>query len=168
MSEFGTGLRAHLGHERPLQSSPAPTDEEAPAAVPSPVEQELEQRLVYLLAAEAALDERERRFALREETLATERARLDAEEERLGAERRRLDELGPTGDVRELMRRRTAQHADLVWGSFEDALRSDDLALRLAAARALVGDLFAAGGHDGTVADAFDELAQIRQRRLGG
>ncbi len=165
MSDFGTGLRAHLGHEPEGEPAVARVDEEAPAEL-SPVEQELEQRLVYLAAAEAALVERERLVAAREDAAEAGLAALAEEEERLTGERRRLTEIGSAGDVRELLRRLAAQHADLLWGSFEDALRSEDLELRLLAARTLVGDVYS--DHGAPVEHAADELARIRQRRAGG
>jgi hypothetical protein len=165
MNEFGTGLRAHLGHEEPLAPAVLPVEEEAPPE-PSAAEKELEQRLAYLAAAEAALVERERQIAEREGAAEADLALLAEEESRLAEERRLLDDLGPTGDVRELLRRRAAEHADLLWRSFEDALRSDDLELRLLAARTIVGELYPADGRP--VEDAVDELARIRQRRLGG
>lgn len=165
MNEFGTGLRAHLGHEEPHEPAP-PAHEEEAQPERSPVEQELEQRLAYLAAAEAALEQRERQLVEREHTAEAELSMLAEEEQRLAAERQRLDDLGPNGDVRQLLRQRAAQNADLLWGSFEDALRSDDLELRLLAARTLVGDVYAADGRP--VEEVFDELAEIRQRRTGG
>jgi hypothetical protein len=166
MNEFGTGLRAHLGHEPSPEPAVAPAEQEAAAPEPDAVEVELEQRLAYLAAAEAALVERERLLAEREDNAEAALVALAEEEERLAAERERIADVGPTGDIRSLLRKRAAQHADLVWGSFEDALRSDDLELRLLAARTLVGDVYAVDGRP--VEDAIDELAQIRQRRTGG
>ena len=168
MHEFGTGLRKHLGHEAPREPLLTPVPEAPAEAVElSPIEQELERRLAYLAAAEAALDERERQLAEREDAAEEGLAVLAEEEQRLAAERRRLADLGPNGDVRALLRRRAAQNADLLWGSFEDALRSDDLELRLLAARTIVGELYADDSMR-PVEDAVDELARIRQRRTGG
>ena len=166
MNEFGTGLRKHLGHEASPEPGVAPVQEEAAPPELSAAEQELAQRLAYLAAAEVAVVERERRLTEREHKAEAELTALADEEQRLAEERRRLDDLGPTGDVRELLRKRAGQHADLIWGSFEDALRSGDLEIRLLAARAIVGDLYPADGRP--VEDAVDELARIRQRRLGG
>lgn len=168
MHEFGTGLRKHLGHEEPREPVAAPVEAEQVEAVePSALELELEQRLAYLAAAEAALEERERQLVEREGAAEEGLSVLAEEEQRLAAERQRLAELGPNGDVRALLRRRAAQNADLLWGSFEDALRSEDLELRLLAARTIVGELYS---DDGTrpVEDAVDELARIRQRRTAG
>jgi hypothetical protein len=167
MNEFGTGLRKHLGHEAPPEPAAAPV-EDAEAAPPeaSPLEQELEQRLAYLAAAEAALVERERQLVEREGAAEAELTALADEEQQLAEERQRLADLGPNGDLRELLRKRAGQQADLIWGSFEDALRADDLELRLLAARTIVGELYPADGRP--VEDAVDELARIRQRRLGG
>jgi hypothetical protein len=169
MNEFGTGLRKHLGHEAAAEPAVAAVEAEQQQQVesePSPLEQELEQRLAYLAAAEAALVERERQLVEREGTAEAELTALADEEQRLAEERQRLNDLGPNGDVRALLRKRAGQHAELIWGSFEDALRSGDLELRLLAARTIVGELYPADGRP--VEDAVDELARIRQRRLGG
>lgn len=171
MHEFGTGLRKHLGHEEarePVAPPAQQAEEEQNETVElSPIEQELEQRLAYLAAAEAALDQRERVLAEREENAEAALTLLAEEQARVESEKKRLTEIGPNGDVRELLRRRAAQNADLLWSSFEDALRSDDLELRLFAARTIVGELYS---NDGSrpVEDAVDELARIRQRRTGG
>jgi hypothetical protein len=171
MHEFGTGLRKHLGHEEPREPVAPPAqqaeEEQKETVELSPIEQELEQRLAYLAAAEAALDQRERVLAEREENAEAALTLLAEEQARVESEKKRLTEIGPNGDVRELLRRRAAQNADLLWGSFEDALRSDDLELRLFAARTIVGELYS---NDGSrpVEDAVDELARIRQRRTGG
>jgi hypothetical protein len=170
MHEFGTGLRKHLGHEEAVRVEPValPVEEKETEAVElSPVEQELEQRLEYLAAAEAALHERERQLTERESAAEEGLSVLAEEEERLAAERQRLSELGPNGDVRALLRRRAGLHADLIWGSFEDALRSDDLELRLLAARTIIGELYS-DDPSRPLEDAVDELARIRQRRTGG
>jgi hypothetical protein len=171
VSEFGTGLRAYLGHEGPApepapEPAPPPVVEAEPPPQPSPQDREIAERLAYVEAAEGDLSHREQRLLEREREAEAALAMLAEEEQRLARERDRLVEIGRTNDIRELMRKRAVQHADLVWASFEDALRGESLELRLLAARTLVGDIHAAEG--GSIDDAVDELAQIRQRRTGG
>jgi hypothetical protein len=155
--EFGSGLRAHLGFEfaEPLALETPPPPEPLPEQ--DPREEELAQRLAFLVAAEDALAERERQIAEREER--TNRRETDLEEHEQA--------LQTAVDVRRLLRTRVEQHADGVWRSFKDAMHatlhdgSPDHAMRIAATRALLAEAYTdAGG-----AALEDELAQLRERR---
>jgi hypothetical protein len=160
--EFGSGLRAYIGLEHEEEAAfdgehPPPATEPAESeVVEDPRERELAERLSYLAAAEAALAERERLVLQREE----------------GVEAREveLEELGVRTaiDVRQLLRRRVEQHADLLWRSFDEAMHATfpdgapDHAVRLAAARALLAESYDA---QGAGRELEDELARLRARR---
>ena len=155
--EFGSGLRAHLGFEfaEPLAlETPPPPD---PVPEQDPREDELAQRLAFLVAAEDALAERERQIAEREATADQRETDLDRHEQAVQT----------AVDVRRLLRHRAEQHADGVWRSFEEAMRatmhdgSPDHAMRIVAARALLAEAYTEAGG----AALEDELAQLRARR---
>jgi hypothetical protein len=159
MDEFGSGLRAHLGFEpeEPLELVPAPAPGPEPEPVRSPAEEELERRLEYLAAAEAALLEREQRLAEHEQAVAE------------AAEKERLVAPAPGAPVADVLRQRAEEHADLLWRTFEDALSAEDIELRLTAARTLIAAAYPAGiaPRTDTVEAVEDELARLRERRVG-
>lgn len=166
---FGTGLRAHL-RERTgddvagdpgIESNPAPVPAPLPPLDPAAVELEaLRGRLEH---AEAVLSERERSLNVRAAALAAEAERLKKQETEV---ERRLD-------VRELLRSRAEREAERLWHAFDEALgatREDgepDFAVRVAAARALLAEAYAATGDSaGTMHELPDELAVLRERRV--
>ena len=165
--EFGSGLRAYIGLEHE-EEPPVGGEHTLPATasterdVPEdPRERELAERLSYLAAAEAALAERERLVVEREHGVEAREAEL----EELGVR--------TAVDVRQLLRRRVEQHADILWRSFDEAMHATfpdgapDHAVRLAAARALLAESYDA---QGAGRELEDELARLRSRRtaVGG
>jgi hypothetical protein len=159
--EFGSGLRAYIGLEH--EEEPPVGGEHALPAKPTepdvpedPRERELAGRLSYLAAAEAALAERERLVVEREHGVEAREAEL----EELGVR--------TAVDVRQLLRRRVEQHADILWRSFDEAMHATfpdgapDHAVRLAAARALLAESYDA---QGAGRELEDELARLRTRR---
>jgi hypothetical protein len=159
--EFGSGLRAYIGleheEEPPVGGEHAlPAKSTEPDVPEDPRERELAERLSYLAAAEAALAERERLVVEREHGVEAREAEL----EELGVR--------TAVDVRQLLRRRVEQHADILWRSFDEAMHATfpdgapDHAVRLAAARALLAESYDA---QGAGRELEDELARLRTRR---
>ena len=163
---FGTGLRAHiLGRhdEAEVEALPDPTPPPLPQPEPDSVVLELEQLRLRVERKEAALEERERSLGVQAQALAAEATRLAHQKAEL---ERHLD-------VRDLLRRRAEQEVERLWRTFDEALearRADgapDFEVRLAAARALLAEAYAASGDNVlNPAELPDELAVLRERKV--
>jgi hypothetical protein len=162
---FGTGLRAHilgLHEEAEHDALPEPTLPPLPHPEPDPALLELEQIRLRLERKDAALGERERSLNVQAQAVAAEAKRLADQKAEL---ERHLD-------VRDLLRRRAEEEVERLWRTFDDALEATraggepDFEVRLAAARALLAEAYAAPGADATDPAALpDELAVLRDRK---
>ncbi|HVM16489.1 MAG TPA: hypothetical protein VM290_02805 [Gaiellaceae bacterium] len=163
-TEFGTGLRAHLGlgglaHE----TAPAPAP---PPRATGPDVGELEERARALRAAAQELEARERRLARQQAELAAESQRLA--EQQAALEQQLLTDPRPVPVV---LRERAEQHVERLWRSLFSALEatrpdgSADFATRVSAARALLAAAYGDGAPAAAPTGAEDELALLRARR---
>ena len=166
-TEFGTGLRAHLARD-PLDGTLEDAGESAGEDACTPSADELELRLRALEAAEARLDERERKLLATQAAVAAHAQLLVEREEEL--DRRSLAAAGAAArDVRELLRRRAEEHADRIWRTLDQALaatRPDggiDHGTRLAALQLLINDAFSTSPVPAATVE--DELARLRYRK---
>ena len=162
---FGTGLRAHIRgrHEDDeCEALPEPTPP-PPVPEPDPAVLELEEIRLRLERKLAAVEEREQSLNVQAQALAAEAKRLADQKAEL---ERHLD-------VRDLLRRRAEQEVERLWRTFDEALEATraggepNFEVRLAAARALLAEAYAAPGEGTSDADELpDELAALRERKV--
>lgn len=147
---FGSGLRAHLGIEPPVEE-PEPR---TPAAavervvVPEPGDADLlEERLAAVAARERRLREAEQELEERGRRLAEEEARVDRDRAELEARATAARLEGGAG-VRDLIRDRAERETERLWRTIDEALEATfddgrpDFHARLAAIKLLLGEAY--------------------------